>query len=212
MTTRRIYQKVDPSEIQADAPLDTLTLQKMRNNDEYANSTNFGMGFSLKDLDNKQQLVERLAYTYVGVGSAGELTHDVAVASSSGVGILKVTGDEVMLQEGELYPMSPLLGMGGFAIVKCDAAATVSFGVECYDESETYLGNYKEFIMDSVAIGTSWAIYQGVIRDEGAGQDNFPAGTKFVLPTIQITGNTGEVHIDSYGVFPLNYAKAALFM
>lgn len=208
---RRRFRRVENEEITPNAPLDSFTLTKMKENQEWANSSASGLGFSLKDLDDKGGLVEKMLYTHQS-GTVGTAAYSETAQSSSGKGAIVLTGQDFFCTEDELYPVSPLLGVGGFIIARCTGSANFFFGLAAYDENDTPIaGGERWFVSNGVSLSNSYQIWQGVCRDFGSGQDQFPTGTKYFLPIIASNTNNAEIHVDSYGIFTLNYAKGALF-
>lgn len=208
---RRRWRRIENEEINANAPLDSFTLTKMKENQEFASSSATGLGFTLKDLDDKELMASRMLYTHQS-GAMGGVNYSDTAESSSGRGAIVLTGQDFYVTEDELYPVSPLLGIGGFIIARCTGSANLSFGLQAYDHDDNQIvGGERWFIANGATLSNSYQIWQGVCRDYGSGQDQFATGTKYFLPIIASNTNNAEVHIDSYGIFTLNYAKGALF-
>ncbi len=205
----RRFRKISAQEIQADAPVDSSLLEKIKDNQTFFNSNASGMGYNLEDFSDKAQLLEK--FSLAGSGEAdGTAIAITTKPSASGAGVIQVTGANQNLTAVDLMPVNPYLGIGGYVVASASTSANLYAGIACYNEAGSYLG-VKYFIADTFALGSSWSFKKGQLLGEGAGASQFPVGTRFVRTAIHPRNNTLFFYLDSVGIFPLNFATSALY-
>lgn len=78
------------------------------------------------------------------------------------------------------------------------AGATLTVGVQCYDDDKNLLGDNGGFICDNVALPIlSWDFYKSSAFSESAtGIRRLKPGTRFVKLFLEVSGNTNLVYFD----------------
>lgn len=151
---------------------------------------------------------------FVQISGGGTLVYDPAAPSAIGTGAFRITGTGVWHMD-TLYAAGPLSGMGGHAaIMHTSGSAVVLMGVQYYaDDKTTTLGTVAQnnFIANSVGSTGSYVLYKNIVNNEGGGVTEFPVGGRWVTPRIEVVSNTGSLLIDSFQIFPLNFALVSLY-
>jgi len=131
-----------------------------------------------------------------------------------GTGAYRITGNGTWVLQ-EIYAVCPLSGIGGHvAIQSASGSAVVSSGVLFFeDDKTTGVGSaaQENFIRNAVATTGSYALSKAIINGEGGGTDQLPVGARWLKPQITVASNTGDVLLDCWMVFPLNFALVALY-
>jgi hypothetical protein len=110
-------------------------------------------------------------------------------------------------------PVNESVGIAGHINVKrVGATGNLSVGVICYDKDYQNIGT-RNFIISNSTVGSGALesqFYKGMmIGNTGYVGLMFPAGTKFIKPTILISGNDAGIRFDSFEVFNLTYSRSS---
>lgn len=151
---------------------------------------------------------------FIKTSGTGTLIYDPAAPSAMGTGAYRITGNGTWVLQ-EIYAVCPLSGIGGHvAVQSASGSAVVSAGTIFYeDDKTTVIGTVAQqsFISNAVATTGSYVLSKAVIHNEGAGNDQLPVGARWLKPQITVASNTGDVLLDCWMVFPLNFALIALY-
>jgi len=139
------------------------------------------------------------------IAGSGTVSYDSSIDGRFGTGVFKFTGNTTWVLNA-YYPASVFMGLGGVAhYATASGAGTISFGVEQYSASLSFLANLN-FIASSVATSTTWAYAQAL--ETGT---NMNASTRWVRPLLTIPSNAGTTYVDGWLIWNPTFARIANF-
>lgn len=144
------------------------------------------------------------------VSGAGIVSYN-STESAMGKGCYSASGDGSW-QIKRMYPVSPLIGIGGHVVLKGSMLASV--GCKFYDQDGTELAATAAqagFIANGQPVGTSFTMYKGWLQGEGAGATQFPTGTRFIRPYFTLSSVT-SARVDAFIVYPMSFAMTSLYV
>ncbi len=107
------------------------------------------------------------------------------------------------------YPVSPLVGIGGYFCIK--GQGTFDIGVNFYDSNFNLLaapgGTAQSNFMGTFSgTASNWTMYKGYLQGEGGVWDaitnrSMPTNTRFIKPRITIISND-NARVDAFSLFP----------
>lgn len=142
-----------------------------------------------------------MAY-FTKISGSGNLTYDSS-ESAMGKGTFAVSVGGGVWQIERFYPVAPLFGIGGHVCIK--GPGTFSIGADFYDKDKVLLSSttaQKNFLVNSIVGGGSFAAYKNYLISEGTGVNNFPVGARFIKPRITVSGNAIAVKVDAFIIYP----------
>lgn len=155
---------------------------------------------------------ESFARKWITDSGAATIQYDSSMSSSKGKGAFKINGLGTLVLD-ELLSVSPNVGIGGYVeISRLGTGGEVTIGATCYDEALNVLGDNGGFILNNHSLTSQPECYWGVQTTEGVDPNEFPSGTRFVRPYIQITSNSDGLYIDNFEIHPLTIARVSTFL
>ena len=153
------------------------------------------MAPGLINWSNKDLFVEK----WIKNSGAGLLTCNVFGLSKIGKGRYEISGSGVW-EYDRFVPVSDTRGATGKIYIGANNLnATITVGVNCYDENKTLLGTNGGFIVDGFVpsnVNEYTFFKSSVFGESASGLNYLKPGTRFVKLYVQVQSNTGIVFFD----------------